>query len=374
MRKELLSLIEAQGSKTAQVGVAIIGCGYWGGHYVRIFQELPDASVAAVCDQRPDRLREIARRFPGLYLTTQVEEAVLHQGVDAVVVCTEASAHYEVVRRALSAGKHVLVEKPLTTNSRDAERLIELAESTSLTLAVGHTFVFNAGVRKVKEYIQKGEGRVYYLYARRTNLGPIRRDVNAVWDLAPHDIAIFNYLLERQPLWVSAVGGTVLGSRLHDVGFVSLGYPDNVLAHVHGSWADPDKAREIVVVKNDKRIVFNDLNVVEPVRVFEKGVTPVEQDAWSYEEFRFEIRDGDIISPRVEAVEPLKSQCRHFLDCVLNWKPPISGGIEGLNVVRVLEAVNRSLESKGIQVEVESKGEYAYRHSDARETAASAAR
>jgi predicted dehydrogenase len=374
MKKELLSLIEAHDTKSAKVGVAIIGCGYWGGHYVRIFNELPDSRVIAVCDQRPDRLREIARRFPGLYLTTQVDEAVTHPGVDAVIVCTEASAHYEMVRCALSAGKHVLVEKPLTTTSTDAERLIELAESTSLTLAVGHTFVFNAGVRKVKEYIQKGEGRVYYLYARRTNLGPIRRDVNAVWDLAPHDIAIFNYLLERLPLWVSAVGGTVLGNRLHDVGFVSLGYPDNILAHVHVSWADPDKAREIVVVKNDKRIVFNDLNVVEPVRVFEKGVTPVEQDAWSYEEFRFEIRDGDIISPRVEAVEPLKSQCRHFLECVVNWKPPISGGLEGLHVVRVLEAVNRSLERKGIQVEVESKGDYFYRNIDAHETAASAAR
>jgi predicted dehydrogenase len=374
MKKELLSLIEAHDTKSAKVGVAIIGCGYWGGHYVRIFNELPDSRVIAVCDQRPDRLREIARRFPGLYLTTQVDEAVTHPGVDAVIVCTEASAHYEMVRRALSAGKHVLVEKPLTTTSSDAEKLIELAESTSLTLAVGHTFVFNAGVRKVKEYIQKGEGRVYYLYARRTNLGPIRRDVNAVWDLAPHDIAIFNYLLERLPLWVSAVGGTVLGNRLHDVGFVSLGYPDNILAHVHVSWADPDKAREIVVVKNDKRIVFNDLNVVEPVRVFEKGVTPVEQDAWSYEEFRFEIRDGDIISPRVEAVEPLKSQCRHFLECVVNWKPPVSGGLEGLHVVRVLEAVNRSLERKGIQVEVESKGDYFYRNIDAHETAASAAR
>lgn len=370
MKNELRSLVEAQDrARGVQVGIAVVGCGYWGGHYVRIFNELPDARVITVCDQRPDRLREIARRVSGIHLTTNLDEALSRPGVDAVVVCTEATSHYEMVRRALLAGKHVLVEKPLTTTSGDAEKLIALAESTSLTLAVGHTFVFNAGVQKVKEYVQNGGGRVYYLYARRTNLGPIRRDVNALWDLAPHDIAIFNYLLERRPLWVSAVGGTVLGNCLHDVGFVSLGYPDNILAHVHVSWADPDKAREIVVVKNDKRIVFNDLNLVEPVRVFEKGVTPVEHDAFRYDELRFEIRDGDIISPRVELVEPLKSQCRHFLECVVHWKCPISGGVEGLDVVRVLEAINRSLEHKGIQVEVEGKSHVTWRDVDARETA-----
>jgi predicted dehydrogenase len=374
MTKQLQSLVEARETAGSQVGVAIVGCGYWGGNYVRIFNELPDSRVVAVCDQRTDRLREIARRFPGMHLTTQVDDAVANNQVDAVVVCTEATSHYEVVRRALSAGKHVLVEKPLTTTSTDAEKLIEQAESTSLTLAVGHTFVFNAGVRKVKEYIQNADSRVYYLYARRTNLGPIRRDVNALWDLAPHDFAIFNYLLERTPIWVSAVGGTVLGNRLHDVGFVSLGYPDNILAHVHVSWADPDKAREIVVVKSDKRIVFNDLNVVEPVRVFEKGVTPVEQEYASYDELRFEIRDGDIVSPRVELVEPLKSQCRHFLECVIHWKRPISGGIEGLNVVRILEAVNRSLERRGIQVEVEKKNEYQSGNAKEHEAAASSAR
>src|SRR5256886_10214429 len=169
------------------------------------------------------------------------------------------------------AGKHVLVEKPLTIIAADSEKLIDLAESNSAILMVGHTFIFNAGVRKVKEYVQEDSGRVYYLYARRTNLGPIRRDVNALWDLAPHDIAIFNYLLDGTPQWVSAVGGKVLGNCRDDVGFISLGYPDNVLAHVHVSWADPDKAREVVVVKSDKRIVFNDLNGVEQVRVFEKG-------------------------------------------------------------------------------------------------------
>ncbi|OLB17623.1 MAG: hypothetical protein AUI12_07840 [Acidobacteria bacterium 13_2_20CM_2_57_6] len=359
---------------TKPLGVAIIGCGYWGMNYVRIFNELTDARVLAVCDQSAERLNEVARRFPGLYLTTQIDDAVSQPDVEAVVVCTEASTHFNVTRRLLMAGKHVLVEKPLTTIAADSEKLIDLAESNSAILMVGHTFIFNAGVRKVKEYVQEDSGRVYYLYARRTNLGPIRRDVNALWDLAPHDIAIFNYLLDGTPQWVSAVGGKVLGNCRDDVGFISLGYPDNVLAHVHVSWADPDKAREVVVVKSDKRIVFNDLNGIEQVRVFEKGVSPVEHEPLNYGEFRFEIRDGDIISPRIEPVEPLKHQCRHFLECVRTGKRPISSGVEGRDVVRVLEAVNRSIECKGLQVEIENKGDYVHPNVNAVETATSAVR
>lgn len=358
-------------SKTkAQLGVAVVGCGYWGMNYVRIFNELLDSRVVAVCDQRADRLQEVGRRFPGVHLTKDIGDATSQEGVDAVVVCTEATSHYEVTRRLLAARKAVLVEKPLTITSADAQALIDLAEENGTLLMVGHTFIFNAAVRKVKEYVQNGDGRVYYLYARRTNLGPIRHDVNALWDLAPHDIAIFNYLLDSTPEWVSATGGRVLGNCRHDVGFVSLGYPRNVLAHVHVSWADPDKAREVVVVKSDKRIVFNDLNGPEQVRVFEKGLSPVEQEPLNYGEFRFEIRDGDIVSPRIEAVEPLKHQCRHFLECVRTGNRPISGGVEGRDVVRVLEAVNRSIELKGLQVEVESNGDYVHANVDAHQAAA----
>jgi predicted dehydrogenase len=357
-----------------QLGIGIIGCGYWGMNYVRIFNELLDSQVRAVCDQKPERLRELVRRLPQVYFTSEVDEIASHPGVDAVIVCTEASTHYDVTRRLLLAGKHVLVEKPLTTRSGDAEELMELAESCSATLMVGHTFVFNAGIRKVKEYVKDGNGRVYYLYARRTNLGPIRRDVDALWDLAPHDIAIFNHLLDQTPEWVSAVGGKVLGNCRHDVGFISLGYPDNVLAHVHVSWADPDKAREVVVVKSDKRIVFDDLNGVEQVRVCEKGVMPLDQEPLNYGELRFQIREGDIISPRIEPVEPLKDQCRHFLECVRTNKQPISSGVEGLGVVRVLEAVNRSIECKGTQVAVEGHGHYVHEHPHALESTTSAVR
>ena len=340
--------------------MAVVGCGYWGMNYVRILSELLESHLVAICDGRPDRLREAGGRFPGVQLTTDVEDIASHPEIDAVVVCTEATTHHDVTRRILSSGKHVLVEKPLTTTTADAQELIALAESKSAVLMVGHTFVFNAGIQKVKEYVQTGQGRVYYLYARRTNLGPIRHDVNALWDLAPHDIAIFNYLLDSVPEWVSAVGGKVLRNCRHDVGFISLGYPGNIIGHIHVSWADPDKAREVVIVRSDKRIVFNDLNGIEQVRVFEKGVSTSEEEPLNYGESRFEIRDGDIISPRIKPTEPLKNQCRHFLECVRLRQRPISSGIEGRDVVRVLEAVNRSIESKGQQVELEKDDQYAH--------------
>jgi predicted dehydrogenase len=335
-----------------QIGVAIVGCGYWGINYVRVFSELPEARVVAVCDQRADRLQEVARRFPGVQLTTQADAAIRTDGVDAVVVCTTATTHNDLTHHCLQAGKHVLVEKPLTTVSQDAEGLIALAEAKSRVLMVGHTFVYNGGIRKVKEYMKEGVDTVYYLYSCRTNLGPIRRDVNALWDLAPHDVAIFNFLLDSEPEWVSAVGAKVLRNCREDVGFISLGYPDNVVGHIHVSWADPHKAREVVVVGSERRIVFNDLNGVEQVRVFEKGVRAVDPEPLTYGEYRFQIRDGDILSPRIEVGEPLKNQCRHFLECVTRNLQPLTGGREGQEVVRVLEAVDRSLALHGAPVDV----------------------
>ena len=339
---------------TGQVGLALLGCGYWGINYARIFSELPGARVVSVCDGRPDRLEELAVRFPNVHLTTQIDDALQQDGVDAVVVCTNAATHFDVTRRALLAGKHVLVEKPLTTVSADADQLIGLASSSSTVLMVGHTFVYNAGIRKVKEYVDSSRDGVYYLYALRTNLGPIRRDVNALWDLASHDVAIFNYLLDCTPRWVSAVGAKVLRNCREDVGFITLGYPgtrDDIVGHIHVSWADPHKARELVVVGSDRRIVFNDLNGSEQVRVFEKGVKAAAPEPASYGE-HFQIRDGDILSPRIEVSEPLKNQCRHFLECITKGVAPLTGGREGQDVVRILEAADHSLALHGAPVEV----------------------
>jgi predicted dehydrogenase len=348
-----------------QVGIAVIGCGYWGINYIRVFNELPHARVVAVCDARPERLQEVGQRFPGIQLATNIEEILGSHEVDAVIICTPATTHYHVACQCLLAGKHILVEKPITTTVAEADKLIDLAASTGQTLMVGHTFIYNPAIAKIKEYLDGTEmGQLYYLYARRTNIGPVRYDVNAVWDLAPHDISIFNYLLDSTPEWVSAVGARVLRNRREDVGFISLSYRAGVVGHVHVSWADAYKVREVVVVGSNKRIVFNDFNSSERVRVFNKGIAIAESEASTYGEHQLLMRDGDIISPKIDVSEPLKNQCSHFLQCVTQGVRPLTDGWAGRNVIQVMEAIDRSIKCNGAPIEIvkEHNGVYESRY------------
>jgi predicted dehydrogenase len=336
-----------------RTGIGIVGCGYWGANYVRVFNELQEARVTAICDKSADRLCAFQRQLPGLFVTTDVQELLTCRDVDAVVVCTEAVGHYTLALKALNEGKDVLIEKPMTTEVADAEALTRLADAKRRTLMVGHTFIYNPAVRKLKECVGGRPEQIYYMHACRTNLGPIRQDVNAIWDLAAHDIAIFNYLMEASPRWVSAVASSVLRTDRADIGFISLGYGDNVLAHIHVSWADPNKAREVTVVCSDKRIVFNDLNATERVRIFEQGISQVRSQALTYGEYTLQVRDGDIISPKIDTSEPLKNQCRHFLDCIRTGERPLSSGSEGVAVIRVLKAADRSVALHGSRIDVE---------------------
>lgn len=342
-------------NESDKTGVAVVGCGYWGINYLRVFNELRNAEVVAICDQRKERLHEIGQRYPGAVLETELEKTLQIPEVDAVIVCTGATTHYEVTKAALLAGKHVLVEKPMATTVEDCKDLIALAEMYNRTLMVGHTFLYNSGIRKVKENLSRDDmGQIYYLYSCRTNLGPIRYDVNALWDLAPHDVSIFNYLLNRSPEWVSAVGANVLQSQNEDVGFVSLGYGNNVIGNIHVSWADPNKVRQLVVVGSNRRIVFDDLNALERVKIYEKGVVRRAPEANSFGEHQFMMRDGDIYSPQVEINEPLKTQCNHFLDCVATGKRPLTDGWAGMDVVKVLTAIDQSIAQNGAPVWLEN--------------------
>jgi predicted dehydrogenase len=333
------------------IRIGIIGCGYWGINYVRVFSELPEVTVSRVCDTSDERLLKMHRKFPYVFPTKLMDELLADEEVDAVVVATNASTHYDITKACLLNNKHVLVEKPLTTSIEEGEKLVSLAEERKLKLMVGHTFLYNPAVRKIKEYLTDDDiGSIYYLKATRTHLGLIRQDVNAIWDLAPHDISIFSFLLNVQPLWVSAIGGSFLNGR-PDVGFLTLGYPRNILGHIHVSWINSNKVREISVVGSNKRIVFNDLNSMERVRVFEKGAA-ITDEADSFGEFQLQLRDGDIISPRIDTSEPLKNQCNHFISCISNDCLPLSDGSSGLDVVRVMDAVNASLKQQGTPVNV----------------------
>lgn len=336
-----------------QIGVAIIGCGYWGVNYIRIFSELPNAKVVAICDQRQERLDELSTRFPGVTAVRSLDDVFQMEDVQAAVICTGAKSHYQVAKTCLEGGLHLLVEKPLTTSSADSILLKELAERLHLTLMVGHTFIFNSAIDAVRELISEDPNRqVHYLYSRRTNLGPIRHDVNAFWDLAPHDVSIFNELLDSDPIWVSATGVDILQDGNPDAGFASIGYANGVVGNIHISWADPNKVREMVVVCNDRRIVFDDVNPLERVKVYEKGVTPAKQEVDGFGEFQFLLRDGAIFSPKIEMSEPLKTQSSHFVECIQTNRVPITDATAGTKVVQVMEAIDRSVQMHGTPVAV----------------------
>ena len=242
---------------SSNIRIALIGYGYWGPNYARVLDEMPDTTVAVVCDSKSDRLERAAARMPHVETSQDLAGVLRRNDIDAVVVSTPASTHYEVARLALESGRHVLVEKPLALEVGQCEELGDLAEKKSRVLMVAHTFLYNSGIQKLRECVQSSSfGRVYYLHSTRTNLGPIRHDVSAVWDLAPHDISIFNYVLGEAPLWTSAIGSRVLGNVREDVAFITLGYANDVIANIHVSWADPNKVRKVVAVGSLQRVVF----------------------------------------------------------------------------------------------------------------------
>jgi len=333
--------------------LGLIGFGYWGPNYARVLSDLAGAELAAICDQRPERLSVVRERHGSALACGSAEELLARDDVDAVVIATPASTHAALVRAALDSGRHVLVEKPMTVNAAESAELADRAAAARRILMVGYTFLYNGGVRKMKEVMRPALfGETYYLHATRTNLGPIRQDVNAEWDLAPHDVAIFNYLLDQQPVWVSAIGTRVLKTNREDIAFATLGYRDDVIGNIHVSWADPNKVREVVAVGSRRRVVFDDLNDAERVRVFERGVAAGEAVADSFGEFKLLMRDGDIISPRIAPSEPLKNQCAEFVRAVVEGRPPVSDGRFDTGVVRTLAAIDKSMRSRGAAVEV----------------------
>jgi len=331
-----------------KVNLAIIGLGHWGPNFVRIFSQMPEVNLKGICDIDENKLRQIKDTYKYNKLKTSADfRGILEDNeLDAVVISTPASTHYKIAKEALERNKHILVEKPLALNIEDAKELISLSKRHKKILMVGHTFLYNPAVRKIKEIIERNElGRIYYIHCRRTNLGPIRKDVNAIWDLAPHDISIINYLLEENPEVVSAYAQRFLAHKLEDVGFIILRYPKNILAHIHVSWLDPKKIREMTIIGSKKMLVYDDTNITEPIRIYDKGVMQerYEKPYYSFEDFQSIIRDGEVTIPKVEIAEPLKLECQEFMDCILNNKECLSNGEIGLEIVKILEEVKKDM-------------------------------
>ena len=323
------------------IRVAVIGAGQWGPNLIRNFHNHRTSEVVWVVDPDAGRAR----------IEKSLQRGVKNGRVDAVVIATPTSTHHTLVKRALAAGKHVLVEKPITADSSQAEELCALAARMDRILMVGHVFVYNPGVQRVKQLLDAGDlGRVYYVTMVRTNLGPIRADVNAAWDLASHDVSIANYWLGTAPATVSAVGGGWINPGVEDAVFATLRYPNDVLVNLHVSWLSPRKTREITLVGDRRMLTFDDMNLSEPVRLYDKQVMDVRTPAPyidSFASFRASLREGDITIPRIPLGEPLKVECDHFLECIAAGKPPLTGGREGLTVVHALEAIQRSVRAAG---------------------------
>lgn len=338
------------------IKLAVVGAGHWGPNLINNLYTHKDAWISWVADANPNRLQTVAERFPGVQTTEDAMAAIEADDVDAVLIATPTSTHYEFANKALEAGKHVLVEKPLAATAAEAEQLCEMASKTGKILMVGHIFVYNAAARKAKEYIAEGDlGRVYYISMERTNLGPIRVDVNAAWDLAAHDISLASYWLNSDPLTASAVGGAWINRGVEDAVFSTLRYPGDVLVHLHASWLNPKKSRGITVVGERRMLTFDDINMSEPIRVYDKKVREERTDmpfVDTFASFRMSVRDGDIVIPKVPMGEPLKAEINHFLECIENNSRPLSAGAEGLAVVKTLEAINRSLADGGREVQV----------------------
>ncbi len=319
--------------------IAVVGCGYWGAKHVRVLRQLPEVGEIIAVDSDLERCNVLVDSFPHVGATSSFEDAL--DEVDGVVVATPPTSHAKLALRAMEAGKHVLVEKPLTVHADEALQLMEAADESGVTLMVGHTFEYNAAVRYLRDFIAAGEmGRVFYIDSARLNLGMYRSDVNVLWDLAPHDISIANYLLGRAPSAVQAWGGRHAHHALEDVAYMRLIYDDlDVTANIRVSWLDPCKVRRMTVVGSTRMAVYDDLASEERVRVYDKGVTATENGLGVPMSYRY----GGISSPYIEFEEPLLVQNRHFLECMTTGTSPLSGADDGLAVVRVLEAAQHSL-------------------------------
>jgi predicted dehydrogenase len=341
------------------IEVGVVGCGYWGPNLIRNLTRASGCRVRAVADRREERRAYVRDNFPGVAAVSDHAALLADTAIDAAVIATEPRTHYALAAEFIETGRSVLVEKPLAMSAAEAEDLVRRAERRGVALMVGHTFEFNPAVRALKRYLAGGEvGEIYYLYSHRLNLGVVRREVNALWNLAPHDISILIHLLGMEPVAVSACGVAYLQQGIEDVVFVNLAFPGKVAAHVHVSWLDPNKVRRMTVVGSRKMIVYDDVAEAK-LRIYDKGITrtgpadPVRQPD-DFAAFQLVQRAGDVLLPHIEFTEPLLLECRHFIECVRERRRPLTDGDCGVRVVRVLEAAQRSLESGGAMVPIAS--------------------
>ncbi|MBN2452685.1 MAG: Gfo/Idh/MocA family oxidoreductase [Candidatus Omnitrophica bacterium] len=333
------------------LNVGIIGYGYWGPNIVRNLSSIDGVKVVAICDRRQESLGRAGKAYPHARITADHRDITAAGDIDAVAIITPVSTHFKLAKDALSNGKHVFVEKPFTANTRDAERLIELADRKGLKIAVDHTFLFTGAVKKIKEMVDSRKlGGLYYYDSTRVNLGLFQHDVNVIWDLAPHDLSVMDYVIKEKPVAITATGIDHFGRNLANIAYITVYFKSNLIAHFNLNWMSPVKVRMTLIGGEKKMLVWNDMATDEKIKVYDKGVTV--KSAESVYNLLVEYRSGDMWAPRVDHAEALKLELEYFVDCIKRDKEPINDGNAGLRIVRMLEASDSSLKAKGKLIKI----------------------
>jgi predicted dehydrogenase len=331
------------------ISVAIVGVGYWGPNLLRNFFQLDNVDVPVVCDLKEENLEKIKKSYPNIKYTQNYEDLLNDSNIDAIIISTPVNTHYDLAKKALLNKKHVLLEKPMTETSEEAEDLIKIAKENNLILMIDHTFLYTAAVQKIKDIVSSGDlGDLFYFSSQRLNLGLIREDVDVAWDLATHDISIMNYIINEDIEKVFATGSKHLNKEKREMIQVILRFKNGTSAYIYVSWLSPLKIRQTLIGGSKKMVLYDDVEPIEKIKVYDKGIT-FEDD--TEDAFHPKYRDGDIYIPKLDNKEALKSECEHFLDCILNNKKPMTDGESGLKVVRVLEAIDESLD-KNLEVDI----------------------
>lgn len=337
-----------------QINVGVVGCGYWGPNLIRNLRSLPDCRLKVMCDLNEDRIRHLRTLYPEVEGETDFLKVANRPDIDAVVIATSVRLHYPMAKACLLAGKHTLIEKPMAASTAECEELIEIAERKGLILMVGHTFLYSAAVRKIKEIVDNRDiGDLRYISARRLNLGLFQKDINVAWDLAPHDISIILYIMQESPQSVNCRGSAHITSGIEDVTSMSLQFSKERSAIIHSSWHDPRKVREMTIVGSKRMIVYDDIAAQEKIKVFDVRVErPPHYDTFA--EFHYAYHYGDTYCPYIKQDEPLKTECQHYIQCILEGVVPLTSGRDGMDVVRILEASSASLKKSGGPINITS--------------------
>ena len=327
------------------IHIGIIGYGYWGPNLARNFNIIEGADVVSVCDLNPDALKKAGKTYPNIEVISDADKILGASDIDAIAIATPVFTHYELARKALENGKHVFVEKPFTSSVAQAEELIELADRKNLTIMVDHTFLFTGAVQKIKELINEDVlGNLYYFDSTRVNLGLFQHDINVIWDLAPHDFSIMDYVVKEKPTAVAATGVSHFNGK-ENIAYVTVFFPNKMLGHFNVNWMSPVKVRNTLIGGDKKMLVWNDLESDEKIKIYDKGVDVTTPE--SIYDLLISYRSGDVWSPKINQTEALKVEAEYFVDCVENNKTPFNDGMAGLRVVKILEATSKSLKSRG---------------------------